>query len=353
MIDVKHKRKCVELSAQGLTARQVFEQYYTKVYPGIDFETFRSYLKGWKKKTFADDGLLESANLSFQFTPHDSTVQINSEGNIIQAWIKQKADTSQYQELIDCIKETKKIDITLPTITEFDSTMLEIPLYDMHFGIADKEYYAETLKEVLSIIMLKTYEQINIIIGQDLFHNDDFRGRTSSGREIESVDMVQAWNDARWFYHSLIKASISHSKEVKVIYSMGNHDESMSWCFVELLKAEFDITVDDSLDERKTITYGDNFIGITHGSQSEKPSNLRGMFTIEFPIEFANAKIREIHAGHLHHEKQEDVYGVNVRTLSSGNPTDSWHKKNGYVGAHKRFTIFEWGLNKLRSIHYV
>ena len=42
--------------------------------------------------------------------------------------------------------------------------------------------------------------------------------------------------------------------------------------------------------------------------------------------------MREIHAGHLHHEKEEDCYGVMCRRLSTSNKTDKWHLDNGYVG---------------------
>ena len=43
----------------------------------------------------------------------------------------------------------------------------------------------------------------------------------------------------------------------------------MSWAFVQMIKAQFkdadNIIIDDEVKERKLITFGDNFIGITHG----------------------------------------------------------------------------------------
>ncbi|MNJ75937.1 hypothetical protein D3C77_731230 [compost metagenome] len=70
-------------------------------------------------------------------------------------------------------------------------------------------------------------------------------------------------------------------------------------------------------------------------------------------MEWAKAKNREIHIGHLHVEDAKDVFGMVIRTLSTRNKTDKWHKDNGYVGAHKRFMLFEYSKSNLESIHYV
>ncbi len=166
--------------------------------------------------------------------------------------------------------------------------------------------------------------------------------------------MVKAWNDAREFYYKIIDLALHKSNKVKIIYSKGNHDESMSWAFVQMIKAQYDIEIDDELKDRKCITYGNNFIGITHGDKVKgKPIKLRSIFTIEYPVEFAHSKVKEIHAGHLHHEKEEDSYGIMCRSLSSANKTDDWHYENGFIGQHKRFMIFEWSLEKLVAIYYV
>ena len=112
--------------------------------------------------------------------------------------------------------------------------------------------------------------------------------------------------------------------------------------------------IDDSLEFRKVITYGKNAIMITHGDAKKATAkNLAHIFPVAFPEEFAGANIREVHAGHLHHESEADVYGVMVRRLSSGNVTDEWTNKEDFIGAHKRFMLFEWSLDKLKAIHYI
>jgi hypothetical protein len=154
------------------------------------------------------------------------------------------------------------------------------------------------------------------------------------------------------FYQLLIGLAMTNSNNVKIMYSKGNHDESMSWAFVQLLKVLYpDAIFDDSFIERKVHTFGDNFIGITHGDKARK--NLHNIFPIEFPMEWAKATNREIHIGHLHVEDGKDHFGMMVRTLATRNKTDQWHKNNGFVGAHKRFMLFEFSEKELESIHYV
>lgn len=230
--------------------------------------------------------------------------------------------------------------------------MLEIPLFDAHFGVSDYLYYKPTQQKIHNKIKKNKWEEILFVIGQDMIHNNDFRGKTANGTQIEQVNIEQAWNDCRMFYEPLLEEAIKQSNQVKVIYSKGNHDESISWAFVQFLKARFpNIIFDDSFVERKAHVFGSNFIGITHGDKARK--NLHNIFPIEFPNEWANAKNREIHTGHFHIEDAKDVFGMMVRTLSTKNKTDDWHKNNGFVGGHKRFMLFEYNLDELESIHYV
>jgi len=229
---------------------------------------------------------------------------------------------------------------------------LNIPLFDMHFGISDYNYYKETQRDILMLIE-NGYKDVLLIIGQDLLHNDDFRGRTSSGREIEKVNMEQAWEDAALFYIPIINAAIKRCKTVTVMYSKGNHDEAMSWAFVKCLQARYpQIQFDTRFKERKAHMLGQNFIGINHGDK-KKVENLPENFSTEFPLEWSKAKTREIFTGHEHHEKVIDKGGVVIRRMPTGNETDQWHDDYGYTTAHKRFEVFEYTEDKVLRIHYV
>ena len=195
-----------------------------------------------------------------------------------------------------------------------------------------------------------------IPFGQDFFHNDSIvNGQTTKGTNIEKVDMPRAVKDAKRFLYALIDAAIENSDIVKVMYSSGNHDRSISWMFMQTLLERYgEEVVDDSLEFRKIITYGNNAVMVTHGdSKRATAKNLAHVFPISFPEEFGKASVREVHSGHLHNESDTDVFGIMVRRLSTGNKTDEWSDKEDFIGAHRRFMLFHWSPEKLKAIYYV
>lgn len=353
MIPYEVKRKCVELAQTGKSYEEIYNRQI-KQYGTMSLRSFSRRMAEWKHKIAIDGEIIDGANLAYKFTPHASTVQVNAKGEVIQAWIKQHTE-NRLEELLEALRDNTPVVQVYPAKHEQAEGMLEIPLFDMHFGIADLEYYRDTLAEILAIITGKSWEKIIIPVGQDLFHNDSIvNGITSKGTPIEKVGIKKAIYDAKVFYFNIIDAAIKSANEVKVIYSPGNHDKTVGWLFVQILLERYgkDI-VDDSLAERKAVWWEGCFIGITHGNKkTDTPQGLRGKFTIEFPALFATAKVREIHTGHLHSESSKDEYGVQVRRLSTGNKDDEWTTTEGYK-AQKRFMLFEWMPNKLKAIYFV
>lgn len=356
VISIEVKKKCVEMANNGKTTREVYTEYYSK-HHDLSFDSFKRQLKRWKQKVHADNEILETGNLDYKFTPHATTVQINKDGEIVQSWVKSKMEDRLYLELIDNIKN-------LPTFKPIPKRekkpvdrMLEIPFDDMHWGVAIFEDYEDTLRDTLEIIESHQYKEINIIIGADLLHTEDFKGHTSNGTYIGEIDVPKAYNDTLKFYFAIIEKALECSERVRVIYSVGNHSETLSWTIVQVLKVKFpQVEYDDSIDDlRKVITYGNIFIGFTHGDTIK--SNLRDvkdLFVEENTMAYAKAKIKEIHVSHLHHQKETgDINGCVVRRLSTKVPADKWSKKHGYTTSVRRFMLFEYSSDKLLSIHYV
>ena len=353
MIPYDVKRKCVDLANKGKPYKEIYAEHI-KPRSTMSLRSFARRMAEWKSKVVDDEKTIEAANLAYKFAPHASTVQVNGKGEVIQAWIKQHTE-NRIEELLEAIKDNTPITQVYPTKHEQAEGMLEIPLFDMHFGIADIEYYKDTLAEILAIIKGKPWDKIIIPVGQDLFHNDSIAsGITTKGTPIEKVNLKKAIYDAKTFYFNIIDAAIGSANEVKVIYSPGNHDKTVGWLFVQILLERYGKEiVDDSTEDRKAVWWNGCFIGITHGDKkTDTPQGLRGKFTMEFPALFATARVREIHTGHLHRESCMDEYGVQVRRMSTGNKDDEWTKTEGYK-AQKRFMLFEWMPNKLRAIYYV
>ena len=353
MIPYELRKRCVELAAGGMTYTEIYNEYIKGI-DGMSLRSFKRRMAEWKTKIDIDTNMLNSANLAYKFSPHASTVQVNGKGEVIQAWIKQHTE-NRLEELIEALKDNTPVAQIQPKKSEQAEGMLEIPLFDMHFGIAGIDYYTNTLAEILTIVSSKHWDKIIIPVGQDLFHNDSIAaGTTTKGTLIEKVNLKKAVYDAKTFYFNIIDTAIGNANEVKVIYSPGNHDKTVGWLFVQILLERYGKEiVDDSIADRKAVWWEGCFIGITHGDKrTDTAQGLRGKFTIEFPALFAAAKVREIHTGHLHNESCRDEYGVQVRRMSTGNKDDEWTITEGYK-AQKRFMLFEWMPNKLKAIYYV
>lgn len=349
-IEYELKARCVS-ALRSMTTRQVFDNVFVPEVGEIwTYESFKRQMRNWKHKQLADEATLACGTFP-DYKPHAATVQVDKDGRITQAWIKQQKDTLDWLKIREIVTKNAPKSGIVPSSVSGD-TMLEIPLFDMHFGVATFETYRDALCDLLGIIGAKQYEEINILIGQDVLHNNDMRGHTAKGTPIEKVDFRQAWADAWGFFRMLIDAALAHSPTVRILYSKGNHDECAAWCFFKALEAVYpQVASDDSLAPRKCIFWRGCFIGFGHCEYTSKSSLLFQNFVLDFPQEFAAAKVREIHSGHLHRESVDE--GIMVRRLPSAVPTDEWSSNNGYTGAHKRFQIFEWAEGRLKAIYYL
>ena len=232
--------------------------------------------------------------------------------------------------------------------------LLEIPLFDMHFGINDYEGYKEHQEQILELITEKKREEHLYIIGQDLMHNDNLRSQTSSGTIIEKVDMKEALENAKLFYYPLIEASLQNADKVKIIYSRGNHDETVSWLFCEMLHAKYP-QVEFNLDpyqEHKYHVYHNVFLGYTHGHRTND-KKIAQIFNAKFRLLMAQAKRRIIKRGHLHTNVMIDDFGTLIIGLGTSAETDMWHDENGYVGNNKSFEVFIYSKDTLRQHIYI
>lgn len=348
------KARCVELLRSGMTMREIYTGHFVCEHEGMSYETFRRKLRSWKNRQFAESDTLNAGTYE-GFAAHSATVQVAADGSITQAWIKQSAAETDWDGIIAAIREASSEYTTAPESISGGEGMLEIPLFDMHFGVSSYTDYCATAARISALLRSRRWEQVNFIIGQDLIHNNDMRGHTAKGTPIEAVDIPSAWSDAQRFYFPLIELAMGHCADVRLWYSKGNHDECVSWCFMEMLRQRYPtLEIDDSFKARKCILWRECFVGFVHGDGTKaRGQDLRGQFTIGFPLEFAGAKVREIHAGHLHNEQDGDLYGVMVRRLASAVPCDGWSDDEGYVGAHKRFQVFEYAPARLAAVHYV
>lgn len=354
-ISIRTKRECCRMKREGATNAEVYAFFKQQTDATCTAHSFRSMLCRWMKREYPDDTTLMAGTYE-GFTAHNATVQVSKTGEIVQAWIKQRANAFDPEEFLDALRGNVEPYNYTPIHDAVADRMLEIPLFDMHWGVTFFDHYEPLLKDILELIHSRHWDQIVIPVGQDFFHNDSIVNPvTTKGTVIEKVDMTRAVKEGRRFITTLIDAALNNANTVRVFYSAGNHDRSISWMFMQVLLERYGADViDDSMEYRKVFTYGKNSVMVTHGdSKQATAKNLAHIFPISYPEEFAQATTREVHSGHLHHESEADIFGVMVRRLSSGAAVDDWSNRQDFVGTHRRFMIFEWDLNSLRSIHYI
>lgn len=257
-----------------------------------------------------------------------------------------------FEKLEELVTKKPKYKITTDKKFNLVGDYLLLPLFDMHWGNNDFDYYEETQHKIFDLLNNK-YKEIVLIFGQDMFHNDDFHGRTTKGTVIEKVDMVQAWDDSTRFFVPIIHKALDEGSKVKIVYSKGNHSETVEWAFMQYLKAIFpQCEFNDSLKERKTTLLGKNLIGTTHGDK-KNDNRIAENFATEFPIEWSQSTTRTVFTGHRHHERVIDAGGVLVRRMPTKNQIDEYHDDKGYTTAHRRFQVHEFNETEQTTIFYL
>lgn len=267
--------------------------------------------------------------------------------------VKPKEEKLTTDELIKIItSETEPIKTNSFKYKLKDKRMLEISLMDMHFGVNTLDDYQNTLARITYHLEKRIWDEVLITFGSDLMHVDNLKNTTANGTRIQDVDVKRMIEDVKTFYEYLVNKAIKQSNKVKVYYIKGNHDETTSGLLVHWLQARFpNIEVDTSIEEVKVHTWEQIFVALTHGDKGGKRT--KNALATKYPTEWANAKIREFHKGHTHHEQTKDEFGITERVLPTGAKVDQYHKDNSYDSAHKRFMIFEYSGDWLESIHYV
>lgn len=260
--------------------------------------------------------------------------------------VKPKKAVFDIDGLINKLNKLKPIKIEKRP-APIEDYMLEIGTTDLHFPFVD---YESLLCNILGLI--PGMSQVVLLTGSDNLHVDNLKGMTSNGTQLEPTDLNEAFEQAFAFYSTIIEFAIKHGAEVKVIYVMGNHDETTSFMLAKALEkvypqAEHDV----ELKQYKAHRFHDVAIGFTHGNEGKQRDYDR-LFLSEYPDIFSGAKTVEIHSGHIHQEKVTDVYGTMLRSLPTNTRRNEWTIKKGLV-SKQRFQCFIYSDSELLSINYV
>ena len=229
-----------------------------------------------------------------------------------------------------------------------------LSIQDLHFGKEGNLSVVDDFKDSIKSLVLRSYyshnlEKIIYVIGGDLLNMDTFGGLTTKGTPVDSDLRAQdAYNeafDAMFWSVNFIK---QFCKELEVVYLPGNHDRLSSYHLVHALSKcfiqESSITFNATYEERKVVTWGQNFFAFEHGDVTKKMTAL--VYATEFPTQWGQTTFRTCYTGHFHTKKvtefvtDNEVHGFSIKHLPSLSKSDYWHYHNKFTGA-KRQAVME------------
>ena len=289
----------------------------------------------------------------------------------VKAFFRRKANVATAKQEIEELKElAKSYAPQPPTVLRAEvprENLLVINLSDHHFGklawgyeTGGRNYDVKIATDVFNrafdtiLQRARSYEfdQIWFIVGNDLLNSDDRQGRTTKGTVVSTdIRYTRTMTVVRNVLISCIEKLRHFAPLVKVKMVSGNHDEFSVWHTGSSLECFFhnytDVQIDNEPKYYKFDEFGNVMIMWTHGDKGKRKDYPLLMASMQ-PEMFGRTKFREIHTGHLHHDRVEEQHGIKVRILPSLSPSDRWHAENAFSGSLRSSEAFIY--NKERGL---
>jgi len=268
-----------------------------------------------------------------------------------------------FDDILEDIKQWSPVFKKMERVTSEDPHCLVVDPADIHVGklasISETGQSYDMQKAVRQVdwaidgILSKasgfSIDKIFFVIGNDVLHVDTPRRTTTSGTPQDTSGMWhEAFLEAKTMYVRAIEKMLPVA-DVHVIFNPSNHDYMSGWMLAQTLEAYYrfhpNVTFDVSIAHRKYTSYGVNLIGTNHGDGA-KLDSLPLIMAQEAPDLWVSCPMRYIYCHHIHHKQThkflsgKDFVGVTVEYLRTPSPGDSWHSKNGYIGAKKAVEAF-------------
>lgn len=262
-------------------------------------------------------------------------------------------DIDLYLDKVNNYEFTKKPSENV--LTANNNMYAVLPLYDMHFGFADSSEYFDKIERVVEELQARSVKELLIILGGDYLHSETAEGITSSGTSIDSIDLMQAVNDATNFISEITFRAMAWADEVKVIAIDGNHDRTSSQIMYHTWNAMgIDI---EYTGEFASYQLGNVPIVMYHGGGVKK-NRLKDTDYLKFiKAEMPDVLMQSLQTGndihwfqghyHTTTEKTDSLYIHQVPAITK---TSGWEKSNGFVGSLNGMKIYYFDENKQRGV---
>ena len=257
-------------------------------------------------------------------------------------------DLQSYSPKFEKIKRSKVTDPHCLVLDPADVHVGKLSTVSETGNHYDIEKAVSQVDEGIDGILNKSFgfniDKVIFVIGNDCLHIDNPKRTTTSGTPQDTSGMWhEAFIAAKEMYVRAIERILPYS-DVEIIFNPSNHDYMSGFMLAQTIEAYFrwstNVTFDVSICHRKYTKYGVNMIATSHGDGA-KLADTPLLMATEAPQMFADCPFRYIYLHHLHHKQThkfmsgKDFIGVTAEYLRTPSPSDSWHHRNGYVGAKK------------------
>jgi len=213
------------------------------------------------------------------------------------------------------------------------------------------ELHDEALAYLITNSAHLQYEQIVLVVGNDLMHVDTPENETTAGtRQDVSTRYCDIYTETR----KMVARSINLCRNiapVHVVMVPGNHDFNSTWHLGDSLQCLFvnasDVTIDNQPSAIKYHSFGETMWQFVHGDGVKK-GKLPLLMASHQRQMWGSTRFHEVFTGHLHGEELEQNNGVKVRTMASLTPADFWHSKMGYIGNVRSATAYMY--NRIKGL---
>lgn len=225
-----------------------------------------------------------------------------------------------------------------------------LPLADLHFGITKIADLEAHLHKIIPIIQQPRDTFVIEQLGDLLHSSQMWTTQTMRGTMLDEVDMVQAIEDAKSFFHLII--TNINANHIIVKQMAGNHSGNMEYLFMEMLKVKYpNVSVENNVKYRDAYLLGDVGILIAHGDLAKK--GLTSLFPTEFKDVWSKSTQHYLHTGHYHNEKLTDNAGIVWQQFGTPKPTDKYEEQNGWSLSKKSMYLLEYSTDELIAEYYV
>lgn len=255
-----------------------------------------------------------------------------------------------YQELYQ--NNGKALFISMPdlhfNLSSYNSTSNNV--YDVK---QSKKIFNDTLMNIIYRVRNSRFEKIYFVIGGDMLNADNNAGTTTKGTpQSNQLEIEDAIVEVTNMFFSAIE-SLRMLSNLEVIYIPGNHDSLTSFGIANLFRMLYkdckDVTVDYECKSRKYKVFGKTLIMIAHDLKSKNANNIIQAEAREFLGETNNTVVM---LQHLHSEKQEDIFGTDVRRLPTISANSRWAYEQGYNSTKKNQTFIIDKENGITDVLY-